>query len=83
MSAKGTATLAFAVRTRVVVWLLGQLLLPLVGLAVVPLLVALAFGDTGFALRCAAVAAAFALAGWGMARIEAASDVRRNEAMAA
>ena len=62
-------------------WLLGKLLLPLAALAVVPLIIALTFGESQFALHCAEVALAFAVAGWLLARIEAASDVRPNEAM--
>ncbi len=83
MSARGTATLAFAVRSKVVLWLLGQLLMPLAALAAVPLIVALAYGEAGFALRCAAAAGGFAVAGWFLSRLEASADARASEAMTA
>jgi trk system potassium uptake protein TrkH len=75
--------LSLAVRKRVVVWLLGQLLIPLAGMAVFPVFLALAFGEYEFALICAAVSAVFLVAGWAMARIEAPLDVRYSEGIVA
>lgn len=57
--------------------------MPLAALAAVPLLAALIYGETGFALRCALVAGGFGLAGWALARLEASVDVRASEAMTA
>jgi hypothetical protein len=83
MPGKGPATLVFAVRLKVVVWLLGELFKTLVGLALFPLGVALIYQDLEFAVRCAIIALAFLGSGWAMARIEAPQDVRPNDAMLA
>jgi len=75
------SSLRYAVRPRVFGRHLGQLGLVLAVLTLVPLLVALAWGDTRIALRYAAIVAGLAGLGWSLARVRAPSDVQANEGM--
>lgn len=82
MSTRALASLAAPVRARVVLRHLGALAWSLAGLAGVPALVALGFGEIPFAAACAGVFAIFLAAGLGLKRLEAPADLRLNEGMA-
>lgn len=81
MTAKGIAALAQGIRPLVVLHRLGQLLLPMAGLSAVPMVVALALGETGLGWRLAVVTGVVVALGGGLSRLETAHDVRANEAM--
>ena len=81
MASRGAHVLAFAVRGRVVLRYLGQLTVLLGGMAAVPLGVALAAGDRGFAWRYALVLALLLALGLPLARLEAPSRMQVNEAL--
>lgn len=74
------ATLAHAVRRRVVAKYLGQLALAMAALNGVPLLVALLYGDGGLALRYTAVVVVLLLFGLSTSRFETPSQIQTNEA---
>ena len=73
--------LHFAVRVRVVAKYLGQALLILAALTCVPAVVAAIGGNTGVALRYAVIVLLFAIYGALTARLPAAGDMQRNEAL--
>lgn len=82
MPLKSLKTLGRPIRPAVLGRYLGVLALSLAVMAVVPAAAALLFGDAGFALRSAAVAAFLALAGWPLSRLRAGAPIRQNEALA-
>jgi trk system potassium uptake protein TrkH len=73
--------LQYAVRPRVLLRYLGEIVLVLTALTAVPLIVALAFADAGAAIRYAVVTAALAAGGGALTRIAAPRDVQANEGM--
>lgn len=81
MPADGLATLAYAVRPRVVLKYFGQLSLSLAAMVAVPLVFALADGEQAFALRCAVVLAAILAAGIPLGRMAAPKGIQTNEAL--
>lgn len=82
MAAKGTAILTKGIRVRAVVYRLGQLFLPMAGLAGLPALVAFVFGELELGIRLLAMAGLLATVSLRLAHMEAPHDVRPNEAMA-
>lgn len=81
MALKGALTLSFAVRGWVVLALFGHVCLSLTGLSAVPLAVALATGDHGYAWRLAVVTALLAGVGLALRRLGTPSKIQRNEAL--
>lgn len=81
MTVHGPAILAQAVRGQVVLKFLGELCLSLIGIAAIPMAVALYFGDLAFAARCAVVSGILAAGGLGLSRLPAAREVQANEAL--
>ena len=75
-------TLAYAVRARVVLKYLGQLLLLLAALELVPAAVALAYGDTAFALRIIAVTLVLVAVSVPWVRRAVPAEIQTNEALA-
>lgn len=83
MSGQGRlAPLSYAVRLRVVGRFLGEVLVAVAGLSLVPLGVALAVGDLGFALRLGACIAVLAAAGAPLMRLRFRGHIQTNEALA-
>jgi len=81
MSPKGVAVLSQAIRVRVVLKYLGQLSVSLIGMAVVPLLVALWFGDSLFAWHSAVPLAVLLIVGLPLSRLSAPSPIQPNEGL--
>jgi len=81
MSLKGALVLSQAVRGRVVLKYLGELSISLIGMAAVPLLVALWFGDQSFAWHSAVPLAALLAVGLPLSRLSAAGPIQPNEAL--
>lgn len=79
--ARPDKALSLAVRPAVVARHLGDLLLAVGALSVVPLAAAIAFGERAPAAAQAATGALFAGAGVGMRRLRAGPGVQRNEAL--
>jgi trk/ktr system potassium uptake protein len=77
----GVHALTYAIRGRVISTYLGQLCVVLAGLASVPLLVSLWFGDTTLSIRYAIVIGLLVIIGGLLSRINAPSRLQSNEAM--
>lgn len=73
--------LRYAVRFRVVFKYFGQLCLVLAALSMLPLLVALIFGESGICLRYGVVVAGLTLLGAALSRLPAPYRVQTNEGM--
>lgn len=82
MAAKGVTALTQGMRPRVILYRLGQLFLPMAGLAGVPAAVALAHAEVELGIRLLAMAALLAALSLRLSRFEAPHDIRPNEAMA-
>ena len=74
-------SLQFAVRPRLVIKYLGVLVLPLAGLTIVPMGVALIAGEFGISLRFAVIVVGLATAGWLCVRLPCAAAIQQNEAL--
>jgi trk system potassium uptake protein TrkH len=74
-------TLAYATRPRVVLKYLGQLVLILAGLDLVPTLVALGYADEALALRFAVVALLLVAGSLPWVRLSVPADIQSNEAL--
>jgi trk system potassium uptake protein TrkH len=81
MASQGAGSLAYAVRSSVVLRLLGEFCRALVGVALVPAVFAAACGDWAFAGRSAVAAVVLLAAGTVSLRLPSARRVQLNEAM--
>lgn len=81
MSLKGTAVLSQAIRLRVVLKYLGELSVSLAGMAVVPLLVAVWFGNSLFAWHSAVPLFVLLALGVPLSRLKAPGEIQHNEAL--
>jgi len=77
----GAAALSYAVRPRVVGYYLGQLLIVLAALTVVPLLLSVYYGDYAFTWRLALVLAVLAAVSVALLRLPSPTEIRSNEAL--
>lgn len=82
MSLKGASVLSQPVRPRVVLKYIGQLSIPLVGMAAVPFVAALWFEDPLFAWHSAASLAVLLAVGLPLARLSAPGPIQHNEGLA-
>jgi len=81
MSLKGVSVLSQAIRVRVVLKYLGELSVSLIGMAVVPLLVALWFGDSIFAWHSAVPLAILLVIGLPLSRLSVPGSIQPNEGL--
>lgn len=81
MTAQQATELRYAVRFRVIFKYFGQLCLVLATLSLVPVVVAVIFGDTTITLRYGAVIGGLLALGSSLARLRAPSRVQANEGM--
>ena len=79
--AQQATELRYAVRLRVVLKYFGQLCLVLAALTLVPLVVAVAFGETATSLRYGLLIGGLVIVGTGLGRLRIPAMVQANEAM--
>ena len=81
MTAKQATELRYAVQFRVIFKYFGQLCLVLAALSLVPLVMAVIFGDTSISLRYGVVICGLAALGAGLALLRAPARMQANEGM--